>query len=171
MRFIGFALAGLATITGISTAALANEEQPVFSHMMILEVDQFYKGNLNKRVFTNTLWAERSSNDKNTYNFYSTHPQHALGLGSGCGGHGCNLIKGELAGSLSIKFVKDLGKERLYSVANATGDLKVIDNRLCIRREQGLSTFSCSVQIALRDTDQRSGEAPPLYSFTFSETP
>ena len=171
MRITAFALAGIATITGISTAALANEGQPVFSRMMILEVDQFYKGNLNKRVFTNTLWAERSNNDKNTYNFYTTHPQHALGLGSGCGGHGCNLIKGELAGSMSIKFVKNLGKERLYSVVNATGDLKVINNRLCIWREQGLSTFRCSVQIALRNTDQRSGEVPPFYSFTFSETP
>jgi len=55
MRFTAFALTGIATITGISTAALANEEHPVFSHMMILEVDQFYNGNLNERVFTNTL--------------------------------------------------------------------------------------------------------------------
>lgn len=171
MRFAALALTGIATIPGISTAALANEEQPVFSHMMILEVDQFYNGNLNKNIFTNTLWAERSNYDKNTYNFYATKPQHALGLGSGCGGHGCNLIKGELAGSLSIKFVKNLGKERLYSVVNATGDLQVINNRLCIWREQGLSTFSCSVQTLLRTNDQRRDEVPPFYTFRFSETP
>jgi len=171
MRLIAISIGVLATAAGAHTASIANEEHPVFSHMIILEVDQFYKGNLNKNIFENTLWAERSNSDKNTYEFYSTRPLHALGRGSGCGGHGCNLTKGELAGSLSIKFIKNLGRERLYSVANATGDLKIIENRLCVLREQGLSTFSCSVQTPLRTSDHGRDEVPPFYTFRFSATP
>jgi hypothetical protein len=149
----------------------AEETAPLLGRTIQIEVDQFHMGYLSKGIFTNTLWAEQDDKDKSRYSFYATYPQHALGKGSGCGGHGCNLTKGVLVGSFNAEFVKTLKNGGIYKIKNSKGDMTLLENRLCTWREHGLNSLECSAQTPLRAIDLGRSEVPPLYVFRLSETP
>jgi hypothetical protein len=139
--------------------------------MTILEVDQFYAGRLNQNIFTNTLWVEQIKNEPDRYLFFATRPQNALGKGSGCGGHGCNLQKSDPVGSFRVKYIKELKREKLFAITDATGDMSLLEDRLCTWQDNGIPVLSCSMQTPLRATDAREGLAPPFYTFRLSGSP
>lgn len=144
---------------------------PLLDRMTILEVDQFYAEQLNPKIFTNTLWVEQTKNEPDKYEFFATRPQHALGKGSGCGGHGCNLQKGERVGAFKVKHIKNLKSEKLFTIKQAEGDMSMLEDRLCTWAENGAPIFTCSMQTPLRATDERKDATPPLYTFRLTGAP
>jgi hypothetical protein len=167
----GVIIAACSGAVMLSRQCGAETNDPFLGRMTILEVDQFNGETLIPNIFTNTLWVEQPQNEPGKYLLFATRPLNALGKGSGCGGHGCNLQRGEHVGSFRIKYIRDLEKGRLYAIKDAEGDMSMLEDRLCTWQDSGTGVLTCSAQTPLRATDGRNGLSIPLYTFRLSNTP
>jgi hypothetical protein len=155
----GFVFVALAK-SGISAKA---GEVPIISRTVVLEVTRFGEEHV---TFTNNLWFEYEADKGGIYKIYSTNPVNALGMGSGCGGTGCNLKKG---GQVATFQVKQFRKDVIH-IVNATGDMEPLEDRLCNYSTIGTRSFKCSRQMALLETD-KGRTVDPIYTFEFTEEP